>query len=47
MYSDLSALPGVEDPEVAEALSILVANPWLEIEDNVAAKVENVLATSR
>lgn len=47
MYTDLSALPGVDDPEVAEALNILVANPWLEIEHDVATKMERVLATSR
>eukprot|EP00271_Cylindrocystis_brebissonii_P008562 TRINITY_DN22949_c0_g1_i1.p1 TRINITY_DN22949_c0_g1~~TRINITY_DN22949_c0_g1_i1.p1 ORF type:complete len:246 (+),score=60.88 TRINITY_DN22949_c0_g1_i1:133-870(+) len=42
--SDVSAPPPVEDPAISRAVNYLLANEWLEIEEDVRSEVESVLA---
>lgn len=46
IYSDLNELPTVNDPKIAKALNLLVAHPWLEIEEDVKQDVEKALTES-
>ena len=47
IYSDLSSLPSVHDPEVARVLNVLVSHSWVEIERGVTSMVEKALRNSR